>query len=192
MHELFAQVMGLGATDLRKFSEAVSYIAELRQQRRFNVLIEAPITANWLSTKPGTTADLVLYVQDELHVVDLKTGKIPVSAFENKQLMYYAVSYGFLAPKAKGVTMHIVQPWADNTDSWYADTTFLANFMKEAQDAETKIQAGDRAFGPSDNCMFCPANPRSRGLKGHPLCPALMEMYYPRVMDIEAMLSLED
>lgn len=193
MHALFAQVMGLGATDLRKFSEAVSYIATLRQTRRFHTLIEQPITADWLKTKPGTTADLVLYTQDEIHVIDLKTGRIPVSPFENKQLMYYAVSYGHLAPKAKGVTMHIVQPWAGVMESWYADTAKLQLFMTEAKDAEFSINVlNDRTFGPSDSCMFCPANPRSRGKKGHPLCPALMQMYYPEVLDEQALLSLED
>jgi len=190
MHALFAQVMDLGAADLRKFSEAVAYIAALRQTRRFHTLIEEPITAEWLITKPGTTADLVLYTQDEIHVIDLKTGKIPVSAFENKQLMYYAVSYGHLAPKAKGVTMHIVQPWAGVMDSWYADTAKLHLFMAEAKDAEFRINVlEERDFGPGDHCMFCPANPRGRGQKGHPFCPALMDMYYPMAVDEAAMMS---
>lgn len=191
-HALFAQVMDLGVRDLEKFSMAITYIADLRQKRRFKVLIEEPITAEWLKTKPGTTADLVLYTQDELHVIDLKTGKIPVSPVENKQLMYYAVSYGHLAPKAKGVTMHIVQPWAGVMESWYADTAKLQLFMKEARLAELNIQLGDRTFGPGDHCMFCPANPRSRGQKGHPLCPALMQMYYPEVLDEQALLSEEN
>jgi len=189
MHALFAQVMGLGGADLEKFSAAVAYIAAQRKMRRYKVLVEAPITADWLSTKPGTTADLVLYTQDELHIIDLKTGKIPVSPVENKQLMYYAVSYGHLAPKARGATLHIVQPWADNMVGWFADTVHLELFMREAMAAEQDIQAGDRTFGPSDSCMFCPANPRSRGQKGHPLCPALMGMYYPEVLDELAILE---
>jgi len=191
-HALFAKVMELGTRDLEKFSEAVSYIATLRQTRRFKVLIEAPITANWLTTRPGTTADLVLYTQDELHIIDLKTGKIPVSPVENKQLMYYAVSYGHLAPRAKGATLHIVQPWADNMVGWFADTAHLQLFMMEAQAAEHAIQRGDRTFGPSNSCQFCPANPHGRGQKGSPLCPVLMDMYYPKIVDEAAILTLGD
>jgi hypothetical protein len=192
MHALFAQVMGLGARDLEKFSAAVTYIAELRQTRRFNVLIEQSTTAEWLATKPGTTADLVLYTRDEIHVIDLKTGKIPVSPVENRQLMYYAVTYGWLAPKAAGVHLHIVQPWAGYMGSWFADTAALQLFADEARAAEQLIQLGDRTFGPGDSCMFCPANPHSRGSKGHPMCPALMGMYYPEVLDEAEILSLED
>jgi Protein of unknown function (DUF2800) len=192
-HELFAKVMNQGAKDLEKFSEAVSYIATLRQTRRFKVLIEEPIIADWLITKPGTTADLVLYTKDELHVIDLKTGKIPVPVFENEQLMYYAVSYGHLAPSAKGVTMHIIQPWADIMDSWYADSARLQLFMQEARDAEMQIHVlGDHTFSPSNSCTFCPANPHSRVAKGSPLCPVLMDMYYPKIVDDTAILSLED
>lgn len=192
MHEMFAGVMELNQRDMEKFSEAVAYVADLRSRRRFKVLIEAPITADWLDTKPGTTADLVLYTKDEIHVLDLKTGKIPVDPVGNVQLMYYAVSYGHLAPSAKGVTLHIVQPWADNTGSWYADAATLMTFMAEAQIAEYNIQHGDRTFGPGDHCMFCPANPRSRGAKGAPLCPALMDLYYPKFVDVDAILNLED
>ena len=62
------------------------------------------MVAEWLPSKPGTTADLVLYVADEIHVIDLKTGKIPVLVYDNQQLLFYAATYGHLAPKAKGAS----------------------------------------------------------------------------------------
>lgn len=190
MHEVFAKVMELPAADMRRVSEAIAYIAELRTTRRFKVLVETPMKATWLQTAPGTTADLVLYTQDELHIIDLKTGKIAVDVVENEQLMFGAVTYGALAPKAKGATLHILQPWADGCNNWFADTNVLAKFMAEAQAAEAAIQQGDTTFGPSDHCKFCPANPHSRGAKGKPFCPVMLDLLYPGRVDEDEILGL--
>lgn len=189
LHEVFAEAMKLSPKNLEKFSEAIAYIAELRAKRRFSVLIEEPMEADWLPSKPMTTADLVLWVKDEIHVVDLKTGKIPVSAHNNEQLMFYAATYGHLAPKALGVYVHIVQPWADVMESWFVDVGRLALFMNEAKQANDAIQAGSTQFQPSDSCMFCPAHPHSRGLKGQPLCPAMLDILYPSYIDEDEILG---
>ena len=179
MHEMFAEVMTLSAKDAFMMGEAISYVASVRQKRRFAVLIEQSVTAEWLATRPGTTADLVLYVADEIHIFDLKTGTIPVSAFENYQMLYYAATYGALAPKAKGVHLHIVQPWADNVEVWFADAARIQSFMTEARQVDLEIQQGAHTLSPGDHCMFCPANPHSRAAKGAPFCPAMMELLYP-------------
>lgn len=189
MHEYMANIMELPLADARKFSEALEYIVKVRSLRRFTALVEVPAIAEWLTTKPGTTADLVLHVTDEMHVLDLKTGKIPVEPADNKQLLYYAATYGHLAPKAKGVHLHIVQPWAGIMDSWFASSQDIAAFMLEAKRAEAAIQAGNVAFSPGDHCTFCPANPHTRAAKGHPVCPAMQELLYPRVMDYDAILE---
>lgn len=190
MHEIFAGAMELPASDMKKMASAIDYIADLRSTRRFKVLIEQPVKATWLTGDPGTTADLVLYTQDEMHVIDLKTGKIPVEVAGNEQLMYGAVTYGPLAPRAKGVTLHILQPWAGGNHSWFADTHTLGKFMADAIAADTAIQAGDTTFSPGDHCTFCPANPHSRGQKGAPLCPAMMHLLYPQPFDEDELLSL--
>lgn len=181
IHELFAKVMDLNPKNLQKFSEAVTYIAKLRQRRRFNVLIEETVEATWLSTSPKTTADTVLYVADEIHIIDLKTGKIPMAAVGNQQLLFYAASYGHLAPKAHSVHLHIVQPWADVMDEWIVDTPTIAQFMNDAAAAHDAILAGSTQFQPGDGCQFCPANPHGRGLKGQPLCPTMMDLLYPTI-----------
>jgi len=190
MHELFAKINELSASDMRAFIRAQEYIADLRSSRRFKVLIEKTIKATWLTSEPDTQVDLVLYTQDEIHVIDLKWGKIPVDVFENHQLLFYAACFGHLAPKAKGVTLHIVQPRADNCESWFVDTNRLGQFMEEARKAEALVLAGDTTFGPSDHCKFCPAYPHSRGLKGSPLCPATLQLLYPQHLDEDAILSL--
>jgi hypothetical protein len=180
MHALFAGVMELKPKDAWNLAKAIEYVAVLRQQRRFKAVIEQPMKAMWLDSQPTTTADLVLYVADEIHIFDLKTGVIPVEAVDNDQMLYYAATYGQLAPKAKGVHLHIVQPWADNMEVWYVTTAEIAAFMAAARKAEADIQAQVVDFHPGDHCMFCPANPRGRGLKGKPFCPAVMQIYYPQ------------
>ncbi len=190
VHSIFEKVWELSAADLHYFNEVVAYVAELRSTRRFKVLIEEEVRATWLTTQPPSKADLVLYTQDEIHVIDTKWGTIPVEVVGNEQLLYYDVCYAPLAPKAKGVTNHILQPRAKNMSSWFADTTVIRQFMDDAMAAEAAIQAGDVTLGPSDHCKFCPANPHSRGLKGRPLCPAMMELLYPQPFNEEDILSL--
>lgn len=190
MHELFAGVMDLSTKDIEMMSKALMYVAHVRKQRRFKVLIEATAIANWLPSSPSTQADLVLYVADEIHVFDLKTGTIPVSAVENHQLLFYAITYGPLAPKAKGVYMHIVQPWADVMEVWFADTVRLEQFMRDAQTTDLQIRQGSTVFTPGDHCQFCPANPHGRGAKGRPYCPAMMELLYPQpLLDYDEILK---
>jgi hypothetical protein len=190
MHEAFAKVVEQPASDIKHMISALQYVADLRSKRRFKVLVEHEMKATWLTSEPKTTADLVLYTQDEMHVLDLKWGKIEVDVYDNEQLMFGAVTYGALAPKAKGVTTHILQPRAGGFASEFVDTLRLQKFMKDAQDAERAILNGSIQFGPSEHCTFCPANPHSRGDKGSPLCPVMMQMLYPRVIDEDEILAL--
>ena len=184
LHEYFKLVGELSPPDMSKMVEALAYVANLRQTRRFKALVEHTFTADWLRTRPETTPDLVLYTADELHIIDYKSGTIPVSPIGNHQLMYYAACAAPLAPKAKEVTLHIVQPWAENgIGSWVMTTKELGQFMLDARDAEQKILNKDTTLSPSDHCTFCPANPHSRSDKGSPLCPKMMDLLYPAPFD---------
>lgn len=191
MHAVLEQVVNeFNANEMLAVAHALMYVADLRKKRRFQVLTEASTVAEWLPSKPTTTVDLVLYVADEIHVVDYKMGRIEVQAKDNKQLLFYALCFAYLAPKAKGVWLHIVQPLIGNMDSVFVDTTELAQFMAAAIKADEAITAGDTTFGPSDSCTFCPANPHSRGEKGKPLCPAMMQLLYPPKYDEAEILDL--
>ncbi len=191
-HEMLEPLVKLSPGDLRHMIKFLTYVSGVRDLRRFNVLVEQSMTAEWLDTKPKTTADYVFYTQDEIHVLDGKWGRIKVDVVENHQLMFYGVTYSHLAPKAKGVHLHILQPYADNYDTWFADTNRLAQFMADARAAEAAIQAGSTTFQPGDHCTFCPANPHSRGDKGHPLCPSMMQLlgYGFRDVDEDELLAL--
>lgn len=193
MHEMFADIVSLSTTDMTMMARALQYVAEVRAKRRFKVLSESVQEATWLASAPGdvpkTTADLVLYVADEIHVIDLKTGRIPVQTVGNSQLLYYAATYAHLAPRAKGVTVHIVQPWAGIMDSWWVDTPRLAQFMADARAAYHAIQNLSTKLFPGDHCEFCPAYPHSRTDKGKPLCPAAMQLLYPAPFNEDEILN---
>jgi len=190
VHKILEDAGALPAREILALARVLQYVGELRSTRRFKVLLEPQVTATWLKAQPGTTADLVLYTQDEIHVVDYKWGKIPVSVYDNKQLLYYDVCFAPLAPKAKGVTNHILQPMADNFESEFVPSPVLKQFMADAIATEEAIAKGSTKFGPSDECKFCPANPHSRGDKGHPMCPVMMQLLYPTPFDEDEILSL--
>lgn len=190
-HELLDPIMRLPRADIDGFAKIFRYVADLRATRRFKVLVEQKVTATWLKSEPTTTVDLGLYTQDELHVIDYKWGKIKVEVTDNVQMLYYAASIASLAPKAKGVRLHILQPPCDNFESWYVDTNQLQQFMDDARAAEAKVLAKDLTFSPGDHCMFCPANPHSRAsIKGTIPCPTMMQLLYPRVVDEDEILAL--
>lgn len=189
MHAMLEPLWALSAGDLKHVVAVAEYVSQLKSQRRFNVLIEETVTADWLPSAPKTTADLVLYVADEIHVIDFKWGKIPVEVVDNKQVLHYARSYAHYAPRAKGVTGHIVQPYAGVFESWFMDTAELFRFETAAVAADNAIAAGSITFGPSDACMFCPAYPHSRSEKGKPLCPATMALLYPPIIDEDEILN---
>lgn len=188
MHKILEDAGAYTPKQMLALAEAMTYVAKLRQQRRFNQILEAEGEGWWLQSKPKTKADVVLHVSDQLDVVDYKFGTIPVDVFDNAQLKYYALAFAPLAPKAKGVTVHIVQPLAGNIDSVFITTAELEQFKQESIAAEAAIQGGDVTFGPSDHCKFCPANPHGRGVKSRPYCPALMQMYYPITLDVDDVL----
>jgi hypothetical protein len=191
LHELYALMQGLKLKDANMMKDALAYTNVIRGLRRFKSLSEYTVTADWLHTKPPTTADLVLYVQDEIHIIDLKTGQIPVPVKENAQLLFYAACYQHLAPKSLGVVVHIVQPWAGAMEGWFVPNKRIEEFKVEARETEDMILAGNVQFMPGDHCKFCPANPHSRGAKGAPLCPAMMKMLYPEVIETNVILGME-
>ncbi len=190
LHTLFEKVNNLSTPDMFRFAEAITYVAQLRKPRRFKVLVEHTVDVDWLQRPSKSTADLVLYTKNELHIIDLKAGKIPVDSYDNSQLKFYALSFAHFAPKAEGVTGHIVQPWANNTNSTFYSAQELADFKQDVLSAEQDILDGDLTLTPSDECLFCPANPHSRGAKGSPFCPAMMNVLYPLQINEQEILDV--
>ena len=152
---------------------------------------EESLEATWLQQPVNTTPDFIMFVhqdqglQPQLIVVDYKTGKIPVSAANNDQLRYYALT-AIIVHGLKGlshITYGILQP--DNMD-WQEDTADeLKAWGRQALLTEQRILNDDVTLVPGKSCTFCPANPHTRGDRGTPLCPAMMEMLYPSNVDME-------
>lgn len=163
-------------------AEAFDYVDELRSQRRYKMLTEETLKAEWLTTRPSTTPDVVLYLKDELHVLDFKTGGTPVEAGGNMQLIFLAITLleaGY-APDATKVTLHIVQPWADNMDSVIYTIDELKQFRRQLQQAELEYLQGSLRTQVSEYCQLCPANPAGKVHKGNKYCPTALEFFYPR------------
>lgn len=193
MHQVLEQMAAFTPKEMAALAEAGAYVAELRQTRRFTQLLEEPTQGWWLDGTPNTRSDVVLYVTDEIHVIDYKFGRIRVEAEGNSQGKYYSAAYLPLAPKAKGVKFHVVQPLIKDgiTSAWFSRAE-LEQFMVDTSMAEAKILAGDTTFTPGDHCTFCPANPAGRGGKGKPSCPAMVSLLYPqRLSDDDIMDALD-
>lgn len=188
-HEILAEIVAGGLPEVKNFLGALEYVERIMCRRRFKKLIETEVKAHWLHSRSTTTADLVLYLQDEIHIIDWKWGKIPVQATDNQQLLFYAAAYSHMAPKASGVHVHIVQPAINNYDEWVIPAFDIADFMRDSRLHEKQILQGDTTFAPGDWCTFCPANPHGRGDRGRPPCPTLTAMYYPEILDEDEILG---
>lgn len=194
-HEAAAVFAGLSRPDMKRSIVALQYLSDLRAQGNYKMLIEETVDCDWL--KPGikTTADIVLYKSTEIHILDWKNGRIAVDHNDNSQGMFYGVAYSHLAPKARGVFFHIVQPFAKDWDPHdcvaFYTTAQLKQFKEDAIKAQAEIDNGSTKMSFGDHCMFCPANPHSRGTKGSVMCPVAMSVLYPESASLRAAL-IED
>ena len=127
--------------------------------------------------KSGLTAPGWHY-SNTLHIVDLKTGNVPVGARENTQLMIYAL--GAMAYLYKmhdrwtpeSVVMTIVQPKAGGVKTWSTNRHRMEQFarellagvnrVKQATEDAAVSEDGDVALPMAhlkagDWCRYCPA-----------------------------------
>ena len=177
--------------------QTIEHLAQLlldENPRFHEVIEESSITCRWLRSAPSTTPDLVIAKPRTLIVVDYKTGKIPVSAVDNDQMMFYVVSALFAYYKVEDfhriqtIKVMIWQP--GNFDEHEITMSDVDKWMQLAQAADNAIQRKDLTLRPGSACTFCPANPHSRGDKAPPYCPAMMVVLYPNNTDEEAVLDL--
>jgi uncharacterized Zn ribbon protein len=110
------------------------------------------------------TADLIVYNDQELHVIDWKFGKgIEVSANENTQLMAYAFGaiYTFSIDPGN-VVMHIVQPRLSNYDTYVTSLGNLERWYDHTLLPGLEACESDNPeFHPSlEACRWCPIKTR--------------------------------
>jgi len=114
----------------------------------------------------GGTADAVIINGDDIHVIDLKTGRTPVKAEGNKQMLTYALGaltkHGF---NFKTVSLHIYQPgnvskqvYTPSDINLWSET--LLEIVKKADDLFEKPNPTVKG------CFYC---------KAKTVCPAMRE-----------------
>ena len=140
----------------------------------------------------GGTADCLMLVGDTLHVFDYKHGQgVPVSAENNPQLSLYGyMAYmSHLDLPVRNVELHIVQPRADNTNTWKTAVEHLCTWFDEIvqPQAERVIEICETGKYTLEDftvtksgCRFC---------KAKAACPAMTrevstELDLPRVLTV--------
>lgn len=128
------------------------------------------------------TADVIAVRNDELIVIDLKTGFNPVEAERNKQLLMYAagaIHVFDMACEFQTVTLAIFMPRAFCESVWTCRVNDLDAEIAFISAMAARINEGERKLTPSDKaCKYC----RVKGA-----CPALKEkaMAVARIDDFD-------
>lgn len=143
--------------------EYLDYIAEIRNDLyELSFMIETRVQyTNWIPKGFGTI-DAAVVTEDEIHIIDLKTGRQQVNAENNTQAMLYALGlYQELGypERLDSFAIHIVQPRLNHFDSWVIDIEALLSFAEEARLKAINALSEHPDFGPSEKaCQWCPAS----------------------------------
>lgn len=123
--------------------------------------IEQRLSFSHLVPDQGGTTDTVIHDGETLHVIDLKLGRVEVSAEENEQLGTYGLSAKvFLEFEAqiKRIVLHIVQPRVGNYSTWEVDVEWMRDLAHRIQALHERDQTGAYEFVPGQKqCHYCPA-----------------------------------
>jgi len=160
-------IVGIDADELELAKAYAEYVWEVAGEDG-TVYIEESYRDSLAIYHPdlGGTADAVIVNGDDIHVIDLKSGRTPVSAKDNKQMMTYALGaltkHGF---NFKNVTLHIYQPGnvskqvytPSDINIWSSELMAIA---KRADDPFEKPNPTVKG------CFYC---------KAKTVCPAMRE-----------------
>lgn len=146
--------------------EYVSYVREIAGDRKIKIEHRVDL-GEWVPGGYGT-ADAVIHIDDEVHVIDLKYGMSQVNAKKNLQLMLYGL--GCLKKKTKHAVLHICQPRLNHWDSWDISAKKLRQWGKKIKPLAALCLEPDAPLKPSDSaCQWCPAAPTCPALHDHAL-----------------------
>lgn len=140
----------------------------------------------------GGTADCLMLVGDTLHVFDYKHGQgVPVSAENNPQLSLYGyMAYmSHLDLPVKNIELHIVQPRADNTNSWKTSVEELCSWFDEIVQPQAERVIAICETGKYSLEDFAVTKAGCRFCKAKAACPAMTrevstELDLPRVLTV--------
>lgn len=149
-----------------------SYINGITSEKWSLVLFEQKVNYDNIVSKeeyPVGTADCIIVSKDTLHVIDFKYGFGAVKAYENYQLLIYALGAlnSYDLNHVTKIQLHIVQPRINNYDSWglSRDDLFLwGGFFKYRAKEAIKVNAPRT---PSEEaCKWCKAKTGCYALLG--------------------------
>ena len=117
----------------------------------------------------GTADAVVISGNNELHVVDLKTGSHPVMAENNPQLLAYALGViDAMVGDFWGIYLHIYQP--GNISTTKVTKSELYAFGDYLRDATERALTPNEFYGVSEsNCKYCKYAPQCPALHAHSL-----------------------
>lgn len=149
-------------------AEYAAWIKDMAQGAT-KTMIEVNVDDGLKSIHPalGGTADAVIIKDRTLHVIDLKTGRVPVKADNNLQLLTYAtgVARKLKAPADVKVVLHIYQPRTGHS-SWETDANRLINHGEDLKRAAELIDHGNAPTNPGPSqCKYCRAKS---------ICPSML------------------
>lgn len=127
------------------------------RKRLIEVNLDEPLKA--IHPSLGGTADAILVEGNTLACIDLKTGRVPVEATENKQLMTYALGamLKLKAPENIDVDMVIFQPGVGTSKYTIPGKQLLEHAKSLKRAAELALRP-DAPTSPSPNaCKYCRA-----------------------------------
>jgi len=131
----------------------VKYVRNLAESSTIH--IETKVTFKYLMDFRGYV-DAWIFKDGVLHVIDLKTGFIPVSAYKNPQLQLYALGiYNDLIAmdyKIESICLHIHQSSVGNVSNWEMSVGDLIDFesvLIESLRVTDSVETGE-------HCKYCP------------------------------------
>ena len=156
--EIAEAAKGLTQGDIDVAMEYVAYCTELAKGRECVTEFRVELTPYL-----GGTMDFAAFDADELHVVDLKTGRISVQAKDNAQLILYAAGMlayiedeFFLAPHT--VHLHIVQPHDGAPKMATYNTSDIVETAHAIMLRAKNIHEGtENFFAAGEHCRYCRA-----------------------------------
>lgn len=129
-----------------------------------HILIEEKVDYSNIVPDGFGTADCIIFSCDELHVIDFKYGLNRIYAQDNMQLLLYAIGAlnKYRSEKdlynIKKVTLHIVQPRANNYSVWKLNIEDLYSYYKYINYKALEALKDDAPRIPSEEaCRWCKA-----------------------------------
>lgn len=175
-------------------NEYVMYVSEVIADmgKGASVRFEEKVELTEVNSVLFGTADCVIVKPfDVVHVFDLKYGQgKKVSAWKNKQLMYYVLGV-MLKEDCSRFVIHICQPRVEDGFTFYqGDINELNTFHAELEDHVKAALDPKAPLIPGDHCRgaFCPNRTMCPGLSGLARSLTVKDFSSPAVVDT---LSLE-